>query len=70
MDKNTRVRLPKGVKQLEAPEEAGRWVGYQFPGECEVRTEPVSRSELGLVIALAVLGICLWGTLMGALMPR
>jgi magnesium transporter len=44
------------------------WV-YQFPKECEVRTEPVSRWKLALAISIAVLGICLWGTLMGCLIP-
>jgi magnesium transporter len=34
-----------------------------------VRTQPVSRWALGLVIAIAVLGICLWGTLIGCVIP-
>ena len=69
MEKNSRVRLPDGEK-LEAPtpKADGSWE-YQFPAECEVRTEPVSRWSLGLVIAIAVLGICLWGTLMGCVIP-
>jgi magnesium transporter len=42
---------------------------YEFPAECEIRTEPVSRWQLGLVISIAVLGICLWGTMMGCVIP-
>jgi magnesium transporter len=69
LEKESRVRLPEGTKDLEPPrEEDGAWV-YQFPAECEVRTKPVSRWALGLVIAIAVLGICLWGTLIGCMIP-
>jgi magnesium transporter len=68
-EKNARIRLPEGVRELPAPEKhADAWV-FQFPPGCEVRTQPVSRPALGLVISLAVIGICLWGTLMGCLIP-
>jgi magnesium transporter len=69
MEKNARVRLPDGEKALDPPDKQnGEWV-YQFPAQCEFRTEPVSRWKLGLTIAIAVLGICLWGTLIGCLTP-
>jgi magnesium transporter len=69
IEKDTRVELPDGVEALEPPEARGdKWV-YQFPGACEVRTQPVSRWQLGLAISVAVLGICLWGTLVGCLIP-
>jgi magnesium transporter len=69
MEKNARVRLPDGEKALDPPtEQNGDWE-YKFPAQCEVRTEPVSRWKLGLTIAIAVLGICLWGTLMGCIIP-
>jgi magnesium transporter len=48
--------------------EAGKRI-YEFPANCKVRTEPVSRWALGIVIAIAVMGICLWGTLIGCLIP-
>ena len=68
-EKNARVRLPEGVKELDSPEKhADYWV-YKFPAECEVRTEPVSRWRLGAAISVAVLGICLWGTLIGCVIP-
>ncbi len=64
-DKLQRVRLPEGGRmQVEATR-----TRFTFPTDSEVRTEPVSRWRLGLVIALAVLGICLWGTMVGATLP-
>jgi magnesium transporter len=69
LEKNTRVRLPEEVKNLETPTVVPDGLKYEFPGECEVRTEPVSRWELALVISLSVMGICLWGTLMGCVIP-
>jgi magnesium transporter len=42
---------------------------YRFPAGCELRTQPVGRWDLGLVIALSVVGICLWGTLVGTVLP-
>ena len=40
---------------------------FRPTAKCEL--EPVNRWALGLVISIAVLGICLWGTLMGCLIP-
>ena len=68
VEKNSRVRLPEGAT-LEPPEpHPDAWV-YRFPAKCEVRTEPVGRWVLGQVIALSVLGICLWGTVIGCMLP-
>ncbi len=64
-DKLQRIRLPDG-ESLTVDNTGTR---FTFPTESEVRTEPVSRWRLGLVIALAVLGICLWGTMVGATLP-
>ena len=65
-DKLQRIRLPEGESGLQVNDAKTQ---YTFPTESEVRTEPVSRWRLGLVIALAVLGICLWGTMVGATLP-
>jgi magnesium transporter len=68
IDKDSRVRLPEG-KNLEAPkQEEAAWI-YEFPGECEIRTEPVDRWILGQIIALSVMAICLWGTIVGCVLP-
>jgi len=42
---------------------------YTFPAATEVRTETVGRWRFGLVIALSVAFICLWGTLIGSMLP-
>ncbi len=69
MEKNSRVRLPEGEHHLSPPrKEASAWV-YGFPAECEVRTQPVGRWHLSLAISIAVLGICLWGTMIGCIIP-
>ena len=69
LEKRISVRLPEGVQRLPPPQKGpDAWV-YQFPAECEVRTDPVSRWALAKVISLSVLGICLWGTLIGCMLP-
>ncbi len=44
-------------------------VVYQFPPKCKVHHPPVDRWKLSLVIALSVAAICLWGTLIGSMLP-
>lgn len=66
-DKPATVRLPTGAEAERAEQPAG--VVYSFPPNCELRSEPVGAWELGLVVSLAVFGICLWGTLIGASLP-
>lgn len=67
-DKPQWVRLPDG-ETLPPPLVEGAESVIRFPGGCEVRTPPVGRWQLGEVIALSVLGICLWGTLVGSILP-
>jgi magnesium transporter len=42
---------------------------YTFPAGTETHTETVGRWRFGLVIALSVSFICLWGTLIGSMLP-
>ncbi len=42
---------------------------FDIPAGSETRTEAVIWWRLGLVISLAVAGICLWGTLVGSMLP-
>ena len=42
---------------------------YTFPSNTVTHTETVGRWRFGLVIALAVAFICLWGTLIGSMLP-
>ena len=50
------------------PAELGSQV-YHIPPGSETRTEAVSRWDLAWVIAWAVAGICVWGTLVGSMLP-
>ena len=42
---------------------------YTFPKECVLRTETASRWQFAMVIAYAVAFICLWGTIIGSMLP-
>lgn len=42
---------------------------YDFPQKCTLRHEPISRWVLAVVISQAVFFICLWGTLIGSMLP-
>jgi magnesium transporter len=61
------VTLPDGEK-LE-PEVQGSELVYQFPKKCTLRHEAVSRWQLAIVIGIAVTFICLWGTMVGSMLP-
>jgi magnesium transporter len=51
------------------PKEEGNTRVYEFAPGTVLRMEAVSRWDLALVIAQAVMLICLWGTLLGAMLP-
>ncbi len=42
---------------------------YEFPANCIMSTQPVNRWQLAIVIGQAVAAICLWGTLVGSMLP-
>ncbi len=64
------VMLPKGERMEEVDRGgASDLRTYRFPPKCTLRHRPVDRGRLSLVIALAVAAICLWGTLMGSMLP-
>ena len=66
----TTVALPKdGTLEIVSDPDDPRYAIYQFPGKCKVFHEPVDPYRLSLVIALAVASICLWGTLVGSMLP-
>jgi magnesium transporter len=67
----TTVALPEDA-QLGPPTDDPHdpeYVIYHFPEKCKVHHPPVPRRKLSLVIALAVAAICLWGTLVGSMLP-
>lgn len=63
------VRLPegKGVEQ-EPDKQTGESI-YRFPGGCTLAHPAVPWAGLALVIGLAVASICIWGTLVGSMLP-
>ncbi|OWK38165.1 magnesium transporter [Fimbriiglobus ruber] len=70
LDQVQRVRVPADVP-IPVPEkkEKENVLEYAFPKDCEVRTNAVNALALGQVVAWSVMGICLWGTLIGAMLP-
>jgi magnesium transporter len=61
------VHLPPGERPT--PLRDGEVREYSFPAHTTLRQPPVDRWALAKVIALAVMGICLWGTIVGSMLP-
>jgi magnesium transporter len=69
-DHDTTVALPPASTVTLAPDPANpQGMLWKFPANCKVYHPPVDRYRLSLVIALAVASICLWGTLVGSMLP-
>lgn len=70
------IKVPHSI-QIALPENAHlkiedrdpAFLVYYFPKNCTVQVAPVNRWSLAWVVAQAVAGICLWGTLMGSMLP-
>jgi magnesium transporter len=62
--------IPPDLGQIQIKEypETGVRI-YRFPAETKVRSAAVDRWSLAGVVALAVASICLWGTLVGSMLP-
>jgi magnesium transporter len=67
-ERNSQVILPDEAR-AETKTDDEKFVTYEFPAGCKIRTEAVNRWQLGWVIAQAVALICLWGTLVGSMLP-
>jgi magnesium transporter len=59
------IKLPEGQTMPTANEQGL----YDFPANCIISTAPVNRWQLAFVIGQAVAAICLWGTLVGSMLP-
>lgn len=66
-EEGMKVRLPEG--KLPVPKMRGDKVVYEFPENCTLPRPPVPLGKLALVIGLAVASICIWGTLVGSMLP-
>jgi len=65
------IQLPDDHPELASrpdPDDPTR-TRYEFPPGCQIPRKPIDAWRLGVVIALSVAAICLWGTLIGALLP-
>jgi magnesium transporter len=67
---DTKIALPEDaeLKVTDDPSRPG-WLIYHFPKNCKVRHPPVDGRKLSVIIASAVAAICLWGTLIGSMLP-
>ena len=62
------MRLPdKAV--MPSPVMENNSLVYLFPPGCFFPKEPVDRLSLALVVSGSVAMICLWGTIIGAMLP-
>jgi magnesium transporter len=69
-DHATQVTLPQGeMYRLKPDPDNPEYQIYEFPSKCKVRHPPVDGIKLSTVIALSVASICLWGTLVGSMLP-
>jgi magnesium transporter len=66
----TWVTLPDSYPAPEPrPDPVAKQLVYDFPPHTQVGSQAVSRWILALVVALSVAAICLWGTLVGSMLP-
>jgi len=69
-DKKIRVALPEESEFKVGPDPINPdLLLYEFPPMCTIRQRPVPLYRLAVVIGSAVAAICVWGTLVGALLP-
>jgi magnesium transporter len=64
-----KVELPEDAQLPEPTRASDGRLTYTFPKKCTLPRPPVDRWRLSAVIGLAVAGICLWGTLVGSMLP-
>jgi magnesium transporter len=69
VDKEIQVIPPEGEEVVVMENTPPGFRTYLCPKDSKVRTEAVDRWSLATVIAMAVASICLWGTLVGSMLP-
>lgn len=68
IDRPALVKLPRGG-HIERLQESPEATIYRFPPDTEIRFPNNIRWQLALVISQSVAAICLWGTLVGSMLP-
>ncbi len=61
--------LPEGEELKQDGASKPGYLIYEFPPKCQIKRPGVSWWMLALVVAQAVAIICLWGTLVGSMLP-
>jgi magnesium transporter len=69
VEQETYVALPLGTEYAVEATTDARNTLYKFPPHCVISNPPVDRWRLATVIAQSVAAICLWGTLVGSMLP-
>jgi magnesium transporter len=69
LDQVTYVTLPEGKTYMMEPSSDPKITHIKFPQNCVISNPPVDRWRLAMVIAQSVAAICLWGTLVGSMLP-
>lgn len=68
-NRKAEVSLPENTELVESYNEIDNTITYDFPSGCTIRREPVNKVSLAIIIGQAVAAICLWGTLVGSMLP-
>ena len=68
LTQHAHIQLPQGITALPTPDTNDPRT-FTFPAKCIVSTAPVNRWQLAMVIGQSVAAICLWGTLVGSMLP-
>jgi magnesium transporter len=63
-----KLSLPHGYRPQAVEDRDGNKI-YSFPAHTRIHYEPVSKMRLALVVSQSVAIICLWGTLVGSMLP-
>lgn len=68
-EKDAVFELPEGATLAEPTRGEDGKLTYHFPAKVTQRQQPIDRWRLAWVIGLSVAAICLWGTLVGSMLP-
>jgi magnesium transporter len=66
---NTKLTLPPGEPLPADRDSEPGYTIYELPKNTVIQYEPVDRWRLALVVSQSVAAICLWGTVVGSMLP-
>lgn len=65
----TKITLPPGSEMEVDEQSQPGFTVYSFPAKTKVHTVPVDKWRLAMVVSQSVAVICLWGTVVGSMLP-